>query len=40
MGLPLRAWVEKTVHGVEIHRLSGKQKVPGTTDSKEGHAGT
>ena len=27
MGLTLRAWVEKTVHGVETYWLSGKEKV-------------
>ena len=29
MGLSLQVWVEKTVHGVETHCLSGKEKVPG-----------
>ena len=28
MGLPLQAWVEKTVHGVKTLCLSGKEKVP------------
>ena len=32
------AWVEKTVYGVEAHRLFGKEKVPGVAVSKEGHA--
>ena len=27
MGLPLQAWVEKTVHGVDIHWLSSKKKI-------------
>ena len=38
MALPLQAWVEKTVHGVEIHILSGKEKVLGNAVSKEDHA--
>ena len=38
MGLPLWAWVEKTVYGVETHWLFGKEKIPGTAVSKEGHA--
>ena len=38
MDLPLWDWVEKTVHGVEIHWLFGKEKVLGTVISKEGHA--
>ena len=38
MGLPLLALVEKTVNGVETHRLSGKEKVLGTAVSKEGDA--
>ena len=29
MGVPLRFWVEKTVHEVKTHRLSGKEKVLG-----------
>ena len=40
MGLPLRARVKKTVHGVETHWLSGKEKVLGAAVSKESHAGT
>ena len=32
--LPLRAWVEKTVHGVKTHWLSGKENFQ---VSKEGH---
>ena len=35
IGLPLQAWVEKIIDGVEIRGLSGKEKVP---LSKEGHA--
>ena len=27
-GLPLRDWFEKAVHGMETHRLFGKEKVP------------
>ena len=39
MGLPLQlAWVEKTVPGMEIHRLPGKEKISGTTVNKEVHA--
>ena len=37
MGLPLWSWVEKIVHGLETHWLSGKEKVPSIT-SKEGHS--
>ena len=40
MGLPQRTWVEKTVHGIETHWLSGQENVPGTAVSKEGHADT
>ena len=29
MSLPQRDWVEKTVHAVEDHWLSGKEKIPG-----------
>ena len=29
---------QKTVNGVEIHRLSGKEKIPGLVVSKEGYA--
>ena len=36
--LPLQAWVEKTVHGMETHWLSSKEKVPGAAVSKESHA--
>ena len=32
--LPLWAWAEKTIHGVEAHRLTSKEKVPGTAVSK------
>ena len=35
MGLPLWDWIEKTVHGMEMHWLSGKEKVPGAAVSKE-----
>ena len=38
MGFTLQAWVEKTVHEVETHWLSGKEKVPGVAISKEGDA--
>ena len=38
MGLSLLVWIEKTVHEVEIHWLSSKEKVPGTAVSKEGDA--
>ena len=34
MGLPLRAWVEKTVLRVETHRLPGKENLPGAALSK------
>ena len=34
LGLPLQAWVEKTIHAVEIHWLSGKEKVPSAAISK------
>ena len=37
MGFPQRICVEKTVHGVEMHWLSDKEKVPGVAVSKEGH---
>ena len=37
MGLPQQAWVEKTVHRMEIHWLSSK-KVPGAAVNKEGRA--
>ena len=37
MALQLRTWVKKTVHGGEIHWLSGKEKVLGITVSKEGY---
>ena len=35
MGLPWHTWVQKTVHGVKTHWVSGKEKVPGTAISKE-----
>ena len=38
MGLLLGARVELIVDGVETHRLSGKEKVPGSAVSKEGDA--
>ena len=37
-GLSLRARVEKTVHELETHRLSGKERVPGAVVSKQGNA--
>ena len=37
MGLPLRAWFEKTAHEVETHWLSCKEKVLGAAVSKEGN---
>ena len=37
-GLPLRAWREKTVNGVERHWLFAKETVPCTVVIKEGHA--
>ena len=36
--LPQRTWAEKTVHRRETHRLFGKEKVPDTVVSNEGHA--
>ena len=38
MGLPQYTWVEKTVHGVETHLLSGKEKVLDAAFSKEDNA--
>ena len=38
MGLPRQACVKKTVHVVEIHWITSKEKVPGEAVSKEGHA--
>ena len=38
MGLPLQAWVEKTIHRMETHSLSGKEKISSAVVSKEGHA--
>ena len=38
MDLPLQAWVEKTVYGVEIRWLSGREIIPDAVVSKEGHA--
>ena len=40
MGLPLQTWVEKTVHGVEAHWPSCKEKVLGAAVSKKCLAGT
>ena len=37
MDLQLQARVKKTVHQMETHWLSGKEKVPGTVVSKESH---
>ena len=36
--LLLRARVKKIIYGVETHRLSSKEKVPGAEVSKEGDA--
>ena len=39
MSLPQFAWVKKTVHQVETHITSGKEKIPGAAAvSKGGHA--
>ncbi len=38
MGLQQRTWVEKRVHGVETHWISGKEKVSGAAVSKVAHA--
>ena len=38
IGLPQQARVEMTVHGMETHWLSCKEKVSGSAVSKEGHA--
>ena len=38
MGFLLRVWVIKTIHVVETHWLSGKEKVLGTAVCKEGNA--
>ena len=38
IGLLLWDWMEKTVHRVETHWLSSKEKVLGAVVSKEGHA--
>ena len=37
-GFPLQVWIGKTVHGMEIHRFPGKEKVLGAEAIKEGHA--
>ena len=34
MSFPLQAWVLKTVHGVEIPQLSGKERIQGAAISK------
>ena len=38
IGLPLQASIKITAHGVETDWLSSKEKVLGTTVSKEGHS--
>ena len=38
IGLPLWAYIEKTFHVVETHRLSSKEKVVGAAVTKEGDA--
>ena len=38
MGLTLQARVKKIFHGVQTNWPFGKEKVPGTVVSKEGHA--
>ena len=35
IGLPIRAWVEKTVYGVPTHKLYSKVKVPGAVVRKQ-----
>ena len=35
--LPLQAELKRPVHGVGTHKLSGKEKVPGTAVNKEDH---
>ena len=35
MGLSLSAWIKKTVHGVETHWLSSKEKVPDAAVTKD-----
>ena len=38
IGLPVQVWVDKTVHEVEILRLSGKETITGSSTSKEDYA--
>ena len=38
MGLQRRAWVKNTFNEAETYWLLGKEKIPGTTVSKEDHA--
>ena len=38
MGLPLQVRVKKTFHWLETNWLTGKEKIPSTAISKEGHA--
>ena len=38
IGLPLCAWIEKTIHGVETHWLSDKEKVQGAGINEEEYA--
>ena len=38
MGLPLKVWARRTVHGMETHWLSSKEKVLGAAVRKESHA--
>ena len=38
MDLPLRTLIEKKIHAVETHWVSGKEKVCGNLVSKGGHA--
>ena len=37
-GSPLQSWIKKTIHQLEMRWLSGKENVPDTVVSKEGHA--
>ena len=37
MGLPLLAWVKKTIYRQETHWLSRKENIPSAVVSKEGH---
>ena len=36
--LNIQAWVKKIIHGVKMHWLSGKEKIPGAAVRKGGHA--